>query len=850
MKHFTNTCFPVQKKLIAYAVTSALSAVVFPSTSFATATLQGHRFIDSTPFATKPLNNNNEPTYTADGYILFKPLNSTILTPFGTRVTGGSYSVVLPDGEYNVWQYVDPKALDATQLSNTKWAVTSLDPAALTTSASSISALHITVSAGMIFNLPEFSTVTGGVMDFPVAAPTSITATIPSNIASACNINDATKRKVVCGTGANVPAGLSCTHNYPSGSNWNANDAVFAGQRVFVYGDVSVSAGASTPQSAPESVCNYGTLRNAIDATGNSSTTGGNTLEIGFTNVFANFSDGKIVASDGTENGNVISNGSSIKLVGAANPLLITISTYFFNQGIISAGNGYSKSVDFNLATTFEKNLSQGGEIEITADSTYQYGKLQAGKGGDVIFPDCQAAWQWEHHAGNAIFGDENPVINLLTPNSRGGHLTISGNRVTTEGKSGEFFKADSNSSTFAGEGGAPVIQTVDPKSVYCISRNEIEGAFGGNLNILVANGNINSSGLKGRSVYVEPDSMNITQGTTIVAQEDIVLFGGDNWVLTLNNLSANALTAGRKIILATGAGGTIDLRGNAAKIFKAGDKVEIFTDNLLLDPGVTIQSLVDAPNGVTVSGAKIIYHATITGTSQLSTTAGKTVQAQLDLRNAGPNQDTYTIRATTADGVTVSNLASSKTLSGLSSTPLTLDLAIPATVTAQNSVVTITATSQADPTVVATFELRLNLASSSISCATPANYDTATSTITLQKIDVPVLSPLDGKPTGEITIFEGKLRQMPGVEDFQLLPDSLKYISSSMELNPKNASLVWNDGLFSKGGKLLTCVAVPSVVVINGMKIPSGTKNYQVTLRTLAVDSGIFHIEKITPAN
>lgn len=134
--------------------------------------------------------------------------------------------------------------------------------------------------------------------------------------------------------------------------------------------------------------------------------------------------------------------------------------------------------------------------------------------------------------------------------------------------------------------------------------------------------------------------------------------------------------------------------------------------------------------------------------------------------------------------------------------------------------------------------------------CINPAPYDTATSIITIQKLDVPLLSPLDGFPTSEIAIFEAKLQQVPGISDFRILPESLKYLSSSTALNPNNARFEWNESMFSNGGKLSMCVAVPSVVVINGMKIPSGTKNYQVTLRTLAVDQGIFHIEKITPAN
>jgi hypothetical protein len=123
-------------------------------------------------------------------------------------------------------------------------------------------------------------------------------------------------------------------------------------------------------------------------------------------------------------------------------------------------------------------------------------------------------------------------------------------------------------------------------------------------------------------------------------------------------------------------------------------------------------------------------------------------------------------------------------------------------------------------------------------------------SSVVIQKIDVPTLSPLDGKPTGVIAVFEAKLQQMQGVSDFKLVPDSLKYISSSNAFDPNNARFEWNEGMFNAAGKLQMCVGVPSVVVVNGMKFPTSTKNYSVVMKTLAVDSGVFHIDTITPVN
>jgi len=130
--------------------------------------------------------------------------------------------------------------------------------------------------------------------------------------------------------------------------------------------------------------------------------------------------------------------------------------------------------------------------------------------------------------------------------------------------------------------------------------------------------------------------------------------------------------------------------------------------------------------------------------------------------------------------------------------------------------------------------------------CKNPASYDAATGVVSIQKLDVALLSPLDGKPTGEIAVFEAQLKQAPGVADFQILPNTLKFLSMSDAFNPDHARFDWQEEIFSLGGKLQMCVSVPSVVVIQGMQIPTINKTYSVSMRTLAINQGVFHIDEV----
>lgn len=819
-----------KKTAISMVIAGALiGSMNMPEIASAAALLQGKVFVDEAPIATEPKMGTGDSLYESETRIILRPLNSSGLSTFSTPVINSQYTVFLADGDYKVWQHIDSSLLMPTQISSLQWANES-------------DALFITVSGSNITwtGTTSFSPISGGVVDFPFldfSDPVLLNDMI--SITSACDINNSTDRIIICETGITSLGGLPCDSNIATGTLLVQSDIT---KRVFTSGNIRIK------DLQAKSLCNYGDLFS----------TDNEDIKIVFDTVLMN--DGSIKAEDAptiNSTSSLLFDGSSIYIKPITNE-----GGILANNGTIKAGNAATYQIDSGWASTFEHSLSKGGAINIQGvGQTLQYGILSAGQSSEIQFFDSGAAWDWEHHAGNAINDDMDPTTNLTTP-SHGTNSSPGGGAGNTV-VSGAIFTVGGESTTSGGVGGNIVIVNNDdctnnPQLMPGKCINEIEGGNGGNLHLLTSsvianNGSSISPGsftaLSGNSVYVEPDSTELSGNTTITAEKEIVIFGGDDHVIKMMNLADNAITAGGKIVIAVGSGGSIDLRGISNQVFKAGDKVEIHTDNLLLDSGVSIEDLVDAPNGVTVSGAKIIFHATITGTSQITTEAGQTVNAELTLRNAGPTTDTYTLTATNSDGITISGLPATQTIDGLQSAPLNLALALPAQFNAESTLVTVTATSQADPTVNASFEVRITTPQV-LPQGSCASYDTQTNTVMLQHIDVPILSPFTGQPTGEVAVFEAKLQQIPGVSDFQLLPDSLKYQSMASDINPDHARFDWNEGLFSTGGKLSLCVALPGMVVVNGLAIPTEIKNYRVTMRTLAVDQGVFHIDSFALAN
>lgn len=130
----------------------------------------------------------------------------------------------------------------------------------------------------------------------------------------------------------------------------------------------------------------------------------------------------------------------------------------------------------------------------------------------------------------------------------------------------------------------------------------------------------------------------------------------------------------------------------------------------------------------------------------------------------------------------------------------------------------------------------------------TTATYNTTNRTVTIPALDVPLLEPITGNPTGEIAVFSAELQQMAGIDDFQLVGSKLVFSKFAPTFDPNHARYEFNDQIFSSGGKLNVCVNIPQVIIIPpNIQIPTEPKKFDVNLRQLAVDQSTFHIENAT---
>jgi len=127
------------------------------------------------------------------------------------------------------------------------------------------------------------------------------------------------------------------------------------------------------------------------------------------------------------------------------------------------------------------------------------------------------------------------------------------------------------------------------------------------------------------------------------------------------------------------------------------------------------------------------------------------------------------------------------------------------------------------------------------------ATFDTATGLVTIPALDIPTLDPFTGESTGTLATFSAQLKLLKGIEDFGLVTGSFKVLQVDVKTHDScNAEYTYADGKYSKGGTVhLPYVDVPSVIIIPpNVQVPGPTHVYDATLKQLALDLTIFHID------
>jgi len=346
-------------------------------------------------------------------------------------------------------------------------------------------------------------------------------------------------------------------------------------------------------------------------------------------------------------------------------------------------------------------------------------------------------------------FISDNGHWGILTEGGAGGRITITASEtLTNEGliKSGDGGDGDSFSpsesqpdsvhgTTVGGNGGSILVQDGTMSETPSVNSGAIVGGCGGDADIpglfmsdshagnspdwpmptielfiaSLEDGQIQGCEGEATEVIWDPTIMKASQNTKITGY-DVLIYAQENWTIDLRELSEGAVRAVESITIAVGEGGTIDLRGVSGKVFHAGTKLEIFADTILLDEGVTIHALTTAPE-VIIKGAKIIRRVTLSSSSDRNLVGepGEVLPVILDLFNAGTKIDTFDLEIIDSKGWLESDLPSSIMVDTFKHAQLQFKVRLPQERGKSNRIA-VKATSQSDPSVVATETLNISV--------------------------------------------------------------------------------------------------------------------------------------------
>lgn len=244
---------------------------------------------------------------------------------------------------------------------------------------------------------------------------------------------------------------------------------------------------------------------------------------------------------------------------------------------------------------------------------------------------------------------------------------------------------------------------------VTAISQNDPEAREVAEIQVTV-----NDSG----SATINQGLVNVPGVNANVEGSDVTISTGPGGKIDFSNLDGDKVvsTTG-DITLAVGKDGVIDLRGNNAAILETDGQVVIYADkaNILLDPGVKLEDIIKASN-IVLNPSKPSYGISVTTKSNtMSKPTGSVLPLRFKLVNTGVETDSYTISVTDSAGWPLTKLPASKTIKGLDSTELLLNAGVLSSVGTTN-VITVTATSQSQPSVTASAEVRINVTSATVS--------------------------------------------------------------------------------------------------------------------------------------
>ncbi|BAP57791.1 receptor protein kinase-like protein [Thioploca ingrica] len=389
----------------------------------------------------------------------------------------------------------------------------------------------------------------------------------------------------------------------------------------------------------------------------------------------------------------------------------------FRNEGIIKAGNGG----DGKLHHAYGGNINIYGATIIDSLTETNCGMIKSGDGGSVSNETENVINKLKNIPQRCL-----DILNELTNiSNQYGSVTNESTNVTqiSSGRSGKGGNLTLIADYSLYTQGEVIVAAGDGGNC---NTEQTQGGNGGNLRfnaskrIDLSGGyfgagkgstHCQTNGIPGNSSS-DPSVISLSGASTRINGGNITLFGGDDWVLDLSNLSQAAIQATGDITLAVGKDSIIDLRGNKASILEAGGQVNLFADEILLDTGANLHQIITAKN-IVVGPSKILYDVALLGAGKYSGEPGTTLSVPLVIANNGPKADTYTLKVDNQKGWALSEISPTVAVKELGIQELSFTVTLPNERGASN-LITLTATSQEDLSVTSVATILVTVASQS----------------------------------------------------------------------------------------------------------------------------------------
>ncbi|MGB0387096.1 MAG: hypothetical protein ACPGWR_19950 [Ardenticatenaceae bacterium] len=442
--------------------------------------------------------------------------------------------------------------------------------------------------------------------------------------------------------------------NWDSASSWQEGRVPDSNDVVFIQQGHTITAPYRWWTMNIKALCNEGTLKSRPNRS----------LWMRVTDFVINFQTGQIIGQDASREGTKEWGrwGSSIGIYApSASGLEIT------NHGLIHSGHGGDGG-----------SGASGGDIWLLGRNVFnsQTGQICSGNGGNTLGAGSNP-WSRSARGGDVFIGGDFGDLGFLINN---------GEICSGDGGNGD---PAATVPQRGGEGGCIWLMS---RSLLDLSGGSVIGGTGGG-----ADGQNGGRGC----VRIDPEGVISVRNGAQIYGGDVSIYGGENWVLDLSDSSGSVISATEGITLAVGTNGIVDLRGNTDAILQTEQNVTIFSDEIRIDNN---NLLTDMISGATVDTqpARVLRFVSLAAPQLVAGEAGATLPVEITLQNNGPDADTYDLTIEDSEQWTLSDLPDVVTLEGLSSQTLQLEVTAPLQAAHHTTdLVTITLTSQSDPTVV-----------------------------------------------------------------------------------------------------------------------------------------------------